>query len=496
MKKESKEGISRKTFLKQVGLGFGALGTGIFFPGSLSAASFLSGSTNNPKNVVVVGAGLAGLAAARELKANGHQVTILEARNRPGGRVSTLREPFPDGIYAEEGAAAYSDSYTEALKLINEFKFEKIPWAMPEEGIVYHLNGKRIVSKKGEAIDWPYELSAKEKGKDPFALVQMYIIDTLPKETGMPDLWDKAPVVNFDKTSLADYLRKQGASEGAIKLLQNTMWFAAVPEGTSGLSMAMSDFGFFMGGMPFILKGGNDLLPKEMAKQMKGELHYGVEVKTVEDLEEKVVISAVENGKNTTYEADEVIVTLPLKVLKNVTFKPALSAAKSKAIEGMPVLNSTRVFIEVDKPFWREEGVTGLVFSDLPLMNVNAYHNAKDPENGAAMLESYVVGERAEELGEMGEQEAIEQQLQEMKKVYPEVQEHFTEGYVKAWSEDPYALGGPSWPGPGDVTAYLKDLQSPHGKIHFAGEHTSILRSTMEGALRSGIRAAQEVQES
>ncbi|NJX16937.1 flavin monoamine oxidase family protein, partial [Tamlana crocina] len=105
-------------------------------------------------------------------------------------------------------------------------------------------------------------------------------------------------------------------------------------------------------------------------------------------------------------------------------------------------------------------------------------------------------GERAEELGEMGEQEAIEQQLQEMKKVYPEVQEHFTEGYVKAWSEDPYALGGPSWPGPGDVTAYLKDLQSPHGKIHFAGEHTSILRSTMEGALRSGIRAAQEVQES
>lgn len=495
MKKETKEGISRKKFLKQVGLGFGALGTGIFFPGSLSAAGFLSGKATSSKKVIVVGAGLAGLAAARELKSNGHEVVILEARERPGGRVSTLRKPFPDGIYAEEGAAAYSENYTEALKLINEFNFEKIPWTMPEEGIIYHLNGKRIVSKKGEVFNWPYELSEQEQGKDPFSLVKMYIIDTLPKESGMPDLWDKAPVVNFDKLSLAEYLRKQGASEGAIELLQNTMWFAAAPEGTSGLSMAMSDFGLFMGGMPFILKGGNDQLPKEMAKKLKEDLHYGVEVKTIEDLGEKVKISAVKKGNNTTFEADEVIVTLPVKVLKKVTFKPALSAAKSKAIEEMPVLNLTRVFLEVDQPFWRQEGVTGLVFSDLPVMQVNAYTNANNVEKGPAVLESYVVGERAETLGEMEEQEAIDQQLQEMGKVFPKVQEHFTEGYVKAWSEDPYALGGPSWPAPGDVTAYLEDLQAPHGKIHFAGEHTSILRSTMEGALRSGLRAAREVQE-
>lgn len=495
MKNEIQRGISRKKFLKQIGLGFGALGTGIFFPGSLSATNFLSGKTLSPKKVIVVGAGLAGLAAARELRKKGHTVTILEARNRPGGRVSTLRDTFSEGLYAEEGAAAYSENYTEALKLINEYKFEKIPWTMPEEGIVYHLKGKRIVSKRGEAFDWPYELKAEEQGKDPFALVKMYIIDTLPKESGMPDLWDKDPVVNFDKLSLAEYLKKQGASEGAIKLLQNTMWFAAMPQGTSGLSMAMSDFGLFMGGMPFVLKGGNDLLPREMAKAMKDDLKYGVEVKAIEDSEEKVIISAEENGSKTTYEADEVIVTLPLKVLKKVSFKPALSQAKSKAIEEMPVLDLTRVFLEMEKPFWIEEGIPGLVFSDLPVMQVNPYQNSQNPETGAAMLESYVVGKRAEALGEMEEQAAINQQLQEMKKVFPGIVEHFKKGHVKAWSEDPFALGGPSWPAPGDVSAYLKDLKSPHGKIHFAGEHTSILRSTMEGALRSGIRAANEVQE-
>jgi monoamine oxidase len=82
-----------------------------------------------------------------------------------------------------------------------------------------------------------------------------------------------------------------------------------------------------------------------------------------------------------------------------------------------------------------------------------------------------------------------------MEKVHPKINDHFTKGHIKAWSEDPYALGGPSWPGPGDVTAYMKDLQSPEGKVHFAGEHTTILRSTMEGALRSGLRAAKEIHE-
>lgn len=83
-----------------------------------------------------------------------------------------------------------------------------------------------------------------------------------------------------------------------------------------------------------------------------------------------------------------------------------------------------------------------------------------------------------------------------MSKIYPQIGDHVTKGHVKAWSSDPYALGGPSWPAPGDVTDYLKDLQAPHGNIHFAGEHTSILRSTMEGALRSGVRAASEVERS
>ncbi|HSP11216.1 MAG TPA: FAD-dependent oxidoreductase, partial [Salegentibacter sp.] len=96
---------------------------------------------------------------------------------------------------------------------------------------------------------------------------------------------------------------------------------------------------------------------------------------------------------------------------------------------------------------------------------------------------------------QMEKQELEDKFLPEMKKIFPEIEAHHKKTYIKAWGEDPYALGGPSFPAPGDVSKYLKALQEPHGRFHFAGEYTSILRSTMEGALRSGADAAKAVNE-
>ncbi|HER40506.1 MAG TPA: NAD(P)/FAD-dependent oxidoreductase [Salinimicrobium catena] len=491
--KAGRNDISRKVFLQQIGLGLGALGTGIFFPGSLSAAGFISGKTTIPRKVLVLGAGLSGLAAAWELKKAGHEVTILEARNRPGGRVSTLREPFAEGLFAEEGAAAYGATYSHALKFIEEFGLEKLPYPFPEKDVVYHLNGKRIEAAPGEGAQWPYELSPKEQGKDPLSLVKMYIIDTLPKEVGDPKLWDKEPVISMDQTSLEEYLRKQGASEGAIKLIKNTQWFAAIPGETSALSMGVSDFGLFMGGMPFILKGGNDQLPKELASRMKENIQYGVEVTHVKDTGSGVV---VKDKSGREFSGDNVIVTVPLKVTQNISFEPPLPAAKKTAIENMPVIDLTRTFLEVDKPFWLEDNLSGAAFTDLGVGTVNPYLHSENPENGPAIIEGYVAGPQAGKLGNLPKEEVIREVRSQMEKVYPGVEEHFQEGYVKAWGKDPYALGGPSWPSPGDVNNYLRDLQSSHGRIHFAGEHTSVIRSTMEGALRSGVRAAREIHNS
>lgn len=483
------KGISRKIFLQQIG----AFGTGLLFAGNLGAAEFLTGKTKKPKRIIVIGAGLAGLAAGWNLREAGHEVTILEARDRPGGRVSTVRAPFAKGLYAEEGAAAFSNTYTTALKFIDRYGFEKIPWTLPEKPITYYLNGQRLDVAPGETVEWPYDLTEEEQQLGPFGMVEKYIIKTLPQEIREPGNWNREPLVQMDHTSLEKYLRQQGASESAIKLIKNTQWFAAVPGETSGLSMAVSDFGLFMGDAPFILKGGNDQLPREMAKEMKDIIRYKIPVRSVQDKGQEVSVTA-ENGEN--YTAEKVIVALPLKVLQKVNFSPAFSIEKTEAIKDVRVLDLARVFLELEKPVWRKEDLSGLTFTDLPVGQLNAYENIIDPATGPALLESFLAGEAARNISNKPKEEVVEMVLSHVEKIHPGVKEHHTGTYIKDWSTDPYALGGPSWPAPGSVTAHLENLQNVHGNVHFAGEYSSILRSTMEGALRSGIRAAREVEES
>lgn len=493
MNKNEKNHISRKLFVQQIGLG--ALGTGIIFPGMLSAQNFLSTKTSQPKNILVLGAGLAGLGAAWELRKAGHQVTVLEARNRPGGRVSTIREPFADGLYAEEGAAGYSSSYTHALKFIEEFGLERIPWPIPEKAVTYHLNGKAFTVEPNEVVEWPFDLTPEEQKMGPMGMVVKYILKTLPPEIGDPQSWNEPPLIKMDQISLAEYLKQQGASEGAIELFKNTMWFAAKPEETSGLSMAVSDAGLFMGGTPFTLKKGNDKLPREMAKRLQESIQYNVVVDKVKDSDNGVVVSAKVNGNPKEFSADEVIVTFPLKVLEKISFEPSLPAEKLAAIRDIPVMNINRTYLQVDEPFWMKNDLSGVAYTDLDVRAINPILNSDNPNSNPAILESMVAGPFATDI-ENSSDEKIKWMMQDsIKKVFPDFEGHFQKAHVKGWSKDPYALGGPSWPAPGDVSTHLENLQAPHGNIHFAGEHTSILRSTMEGALRSGVRAANAVHE-
>lgn len=497
MASETNHGVSRRRFLRQLGLGAGAVGAGLYLPGFVpDGPGPIEGWVGKPQKVLVLGAGLAGLAAAWELEEAGHQVTVLEARSRPGGRVHTLREPFAGDLYAEAGAVAFGAGYSEADRYIDELELERAEWAVPDLRSLYYLEGQRFAVGRQEEPDWPYELKPEEQGLRPRELVARYVAEKLPPEISELGSWREPPLAELDGLTLAEFMREQGASEGALEVVRHTQFYGPGLDRISALSAAVGVFGAFGGGPPFVLQNGNDRLPAAMADRLRRSIRYGVEVTGIRDTGEGVTVRARRGGQRESYRADRAICTLPAPVLRGLRFKPALPADQREAFSEVPYLGTTRTYLQVDHCFWYDEGVSGSAGTDLPIQEV-ARQPSPDPggPEQRAVLESHVRGPSSRRLAEQGESDLIADVLRSMEKVHPGVGDHLEGAVVQAWSEDPYALSAYSWPGQGDVTRYLESLQQPHGRIHFAGEHTSVLHATMEGALRSGIRAAGEVNE-
>jgi choline dehydrogenase-like flavoprotein len=116
-----------------------------------------------PRRVIVVGAGLAGLAAAWELAQAGADVTVLEARRVPGGRVRTLRAPFADGLYAEAGALLIPDSHHLVRHYAGQLGLRLVAVTPQPGGELYHVRGRRIVVGAGAAESWPLDLTPEER---------------------------------------------------------------------------------------------------------------------------------------------------------------------------------------------------------------------------------------------------------------------------------------------------------------------------------------------
>lgn len=491
---DGERSISRRRFLQKLTMGVSALGTGLFLPNSLSSESLIT-ETTNPQKVLVLGAGLSGLAAAWELAEVGHEVTVLEARTRPGGRVHTVRDPFADGLFVEVGAAAFGQTYTEANRYIDELGLQRRPWGQAVS--LYHLNGERFYEAESKEVNWPYDLSKEERGLGPAGIMKKYLYDTLPTEISNPEVWNKSPLSDLDDISLDKYMHNQGASTAAIELISDTQFFGGQLKETSTLSVALSDLGLLHHGAPFfVLDGGNDQLPTAMANRLSDHVQYGTEVTAIKTNSEGVEVEAIQNNQSLNFKGDRAIVTIPTPVLRGIRFEPKLSGEKRLAIADYPYRDALRVQYQIRRPFWLDEGVSGAASTDLfeGRLNRQPYTSIEDPDKRVA-LEAIFDGQAAEQLAEQSDDAIFEHALNLMEHIHPRIKEFQEGGIIKAWNQDPYALGGYSWPGPGDVKTHLKSLQQPHGRVHFAGEHTSVLRATMEGALRSGVRAAKEVHE-
>lgn len=454
-----------------------------------------------PRKVIVAGAGLAGLAAAWELVQLGHDVTVLEAQLRPGGRVWTLREPFSDGLYAEAGATSFGDNYRHLLRYAKAFDIPVVSPKPPAKPLkmVEHLRGRRVEIQAGQPTDWPVELGPEEKGLAVSALFQKYL-GSIGKELGDPagPAWPIESFAGLDRMTLAEFLKSRGASEGAIHLLSINTPFGYGWSEVSALHRLVSDLALFQAGglaATRFLEGGSDRLPNAFARALRERIWYGAAVRSIRQEPGKVTVVVRQGELERTLEADRLVCAVPVPALRRIAVEPALSPAKRQAVERLEYLPVTRVFVQTRRRYWAERGYTGLSGTDLPIQLVAEHPFLRAEDQTRGILECHMKGPEAERVGALDPDAQVAFAVENLEKLHPGIRDQVEGGVAVSWHEDPWAGGGYAWWKPGQLTGWLPDLARPEGRIHFAGEHTSVLARTLEGALESGNRAAREIAE-
>ena len=451
--------------------------------------------TTSPKKVVVLGAGLAGLVAGYELTQAGHDITILEAQLRPGGRVQTLREPFSDGLYAEAGAARIPDNHDLTLRYVVHFGLTLVPFFPNKLSMIYLIGGKRIKCRSWSDVDLtqvPLNLTAEERRLGMSGLLQKYLGDAL-NEIGDPRTagWPGGSAKKYDSVTKSEFLKERGASHGAIELLEYP-YASAEDDPVSLLWNLRDDWYPLRETTRYKIDGGNDKLPRAFAEKLKGRIHYGSPVVRIEQDSSRVRAIVVRSGTHQTFEADRLICAVPFPPLRRLEVQPPFSERRRKAIAELRYDSVTRVILQCRSRFWEKDGCNGFGVSDLPQ---EIFHTTFDQPGTRGLLTSYMLAGVGQRAAAMDPESRITFFSQEMEKVHPGLLDNLEGCFSKVWPADPWAGGAGSQYSPGQLTTLCEGIEQPEGRVHFAGEHLSSWPYWMQGALQSGLRAAKEVHE-
>lgn len=457
-----------------------------------------------PKNVTIIGAGLAGLTAGSLLKAAGHKVTILEGTGRIGGRVYTLRKPFTPGNYLEAGAMRIPSDHVYVMEYIKKFKLplEKFINLTPED--ILYVNGiitrREIYSKNPDILNFP--VLPSEKGKTAEQLVKWStqpFFDVLKNGTTEEK---QSLLAILSKQSFADYFRKnifdRNLSPAAVDMISTIMSMEGIPT----ISMVEVLFDFFKninspGLKLYAIPGGNDLLTEAFLPMLKNEIFLNEIVSKIKPHEKGVTVFSTNHVRKTNraWQSDYLIITVPFTSLQYIQVEPvtAFSFKKRRAIISLNYATATKIGIEFKTRFWENNGnYGGQTVTDGP--TGNSYYPSDRRNN--VVLASYTWGQNTLIWDAMSEEQRIERVMKFLAKIHGnQVYNQFVAGGSFSWSQMPIVGGDFCIFLPYQRFEFGSAIKQPEGKVHFAGEHTSPHHGWMEGAIESGIRAAFEINE-
>jgi monoamine oxidase len=448
------------------------------------------------KEVVVIGAGLAGLVAAFELKREGHDVTVLEAQNRVGGRIYTLRAPFSPGLYAEAGGMRIPRAHDLTLRYCEMFGLPLRPFVMGNPKGLVHVGGERMTREEvdREPDRLPYQLESHERGRTTDELWESAIGDLrVMVEQDRDAAWEQI-VREYDQYSLYEFLRAKGWSRGAIEYF-TVLNFLESDMHNSLVEVLREDLGGAYVDMQEIA-GGMDRLPNAFYGQLGDEVRFGANVFALDQDSEGVSVHFKTEAGRYRIRADYGIITVPFSVLRTIEAVTPFSAGKQRAIRQLNYHASTKILFQVRHRFWEvDDGIAGGgTVTELPIRRMN--YPTPDPDTTrGVLLASYTWGQDALQWGAMDEETRLEEALDDVARIHPRIREEYEGGASHAWYSDRWARGAFAMFAPEQQTDLQADIVRPEGRFYFAGEHCSLYHAWIQGALESGIRAARQIHE-
>ena len=450
-------------------------------------------------DVVVVGAGLSGLMAARRIAEKGRSVIVLEARDRVGGRV--LNHRVAKGRVVEVGGTWVGPTQDKIHALLDELGLETY---------AQHVEGNHLYKFDGTSMTFTEDGPTGSAPPDPLIVGETAATVTRLNEmaatipVGRP--WTAPSADEWDAETLEGWLRENTATprfralaQLAVRLIlggetrEHSLLFAlsyiaaAGNESTPGTFERL--FNTRGGANQDRIRGGSQLIAKRMRRDLGRAVMLNRPVRRIVQSRNGVTVHA----KDLRVKARRAIVAIPPALASRIAYSPLLPPVRDQLTQRMPQGTLIKCDAVYERPFWRDAGFSGYAITDLgPCQSV---YDVTPPQGSPGVLVGFIGGDVARTWSTRSPADQRRSVLRTLERLFGPKARHPAKYFQQNWSEERWSRGCPvGLMGPGLLTSHGPALREPVGRLHWAGTETSTYwNGYMEGALRAGERAAGEV---
>jgi monoamine oxidase len=417
--------------------------------------------------VVVIGAGLAGLAAAHRLVQRGAGVTVLEARPRVGGRVFTF-QPAGQPLTTELGAEWVGKSHTRILALCQSFGL-----ALEDHTYKTHLLLNGTFRREGQ---WAYSAAWPAR------------FDQLIKEYLQAS--DRQQAARYDSTDWWRFLRNAGIPEEDLEirdLLDSTDFGESIRHVSALAAVGEYAESSPNNEMDYHLVGGNSRLAEALADRVgRANLRLDHRVATVDQTGKKIQVRC-QNGF--LAECDWVVCAIPTFSVLQIDWRPALRPGQREALNRLQYSRIIKTSVQFRERFWQDEDFAQV--SDEASHYI--FHTTQGQAGPGGMLTSYAVGDRAYLMAKKTPAQKVQAVVDSLRPAFGDVGKFAGDALAYYWGNDIYSHGAYAIYDVGEWSSIRELLGLRHRRVLFAGEHLADWQGFMEGAVQTGEAAAEAI---